>query len=71
MHDHSLAASGGSYEHEKHEVFRHLPFPFADGRFPDSLGSVVLRTVLTEPSQSVRSSTLLTTPGASVTESMT
>jgi hypothetical protein len=55
VHDHSLAASGGSYEHEEHEVFRHLPFPFADGRFPDGLGAVVLRTVLdgTEPVRQV------------------
>lgn len=28
------------------EMFRHLPFPFPDGRFPESLGAVVQRTVL-------------------------
>jgi hypothetical protein len=27
-------------------MFQHLPFPFEDGRFPDSLGAVVQRTVL-------------------------
>jgi len=29
-----------------HEVFRHLPFPFKDARFPAELGAVVQRTVL-------------------------
>lgn len=29
------------------EMFQRLPFPFADGRFPDTLGAVVQRTVLT------------------------
>jgi len=28
-----------------HEVFRDLPFPFPDGRFPRELGAVVQRTV--------------------------
>ncbi|MEV4414355.1 hypothetical protein [Catellatospora sp. NPDC049609] len=38
-----------------HEVFRHLPFPFAEGRFPDSLGAVVQCTVLEgrEPAREV------------------
>lgn len=27
-------------------MFRQLPFPFRDGRFPDELGAVVQRTVL-------------------------
>jgi len=27
-------------------MFQHLPFPFADGRFPETLGAVVQRTVL-------------------------
>ena len=27
-------------------MFQHLPFPFEGGRFPDSLGAVVQRTVL-------------------------
>jgi hypothetical protein len=41
-----------------HEVFRHLPFPFADGRFPDELGAVALRSVVdgSEPVRSVRHS---------------
>jgi len=30
----------------RHEMFRHLPFPFEDGRFPHNLGAVVQRTVL-------------------------
>lgn len=29
------------------EMFQHLPFQFADSRFPDSLGAVVQVTVLT------------------------
>ena len=37
--DESFQPSGG-------EMFRHLPFPFADDRFPGSLGAVVQRTVL-------------------------
>jgi hypothetical protein len=28
------------------EMFRYLPFPFSDGRFPDSLGAMVQGTVL-------------------------
>lgn len=28
------------------EMFQHLPFPFHDDHFPDSLGAVVQRTVL-------------------------
>lgn len=38
-----------------HEVFRHLPFPFEDARFPASLGAVVQRTVLdgAEPARTV------------------
>ena len=28
------------------EMFQHLPFPFSDDRFPDSLGAVVQCTVL-------------------------
>ncbi|GAA4483610.1 hypothetical protein GCM10023191_005420 [Actinoallomurus oryzae] len=31
--------------HEQHEVFRTVPFPFADGRFPHNLGAVIQRTV--------------------------
>jgi hypothetical protein len=39
----------------QHEVFRTLPFPFSDDRFPDSLGAVIQRTVLdgTEPAREV------------------
>jgi hypothetical protein len=29
------------------EIFRHLPYPFKDGRFPEELGAVVQQTVLT------------------------
>jgi hypothetical protein len=38
-----------------HEVFRYVEFPFADGRFPDHLGAVVQRTVVTgqEPAREV------------------
>jgi len=38
-----------------HEVFRHLPFPFEDARFPAGLGAVVQRTVLdgAEPARAV------------------
>lgn len=32
---------------ETTEVFRHLPFPYPDGRFPRELGAVVQVTVLT------------------------
>ena len=37
------------------EMFRSLPFPFEDDRFPDALGAVVQRTVLdgTEPAREV------------------
>ncbi|QGN47519.1 hypothetical protein GKC29_12155 [Micromonospora sp. WMMC415] len=37
------------------EVFRHVAFPFEDGRFPPNLGAVVQRTVLTgqEPARVV------------------
>lgn len=28
-----------------HEVFRHVPYPFPDGRFPATLGATVQRTV--------------------------
>lgn len=28
------------------EMFRHRPFPFADGVFPQDLGAVVMKTVL-------------------------
>jgi hypothetical protein len=28
-----------------HEVFRSVPFPFTDGKFPHNLGAVVQRTV--------------------------
>jgi hypothetical protein len=40
---------------EPAEVFRQLPFPFADGRFPDALGAVVQLTVLhgLEPAREV------------------
>lgn len=31
--------------HEQHEVFRIVPFPFPDGRFPHELGAVVQKTV--------------------------
>jgi hypothetical protein len=38
-----------------HEVFRHVEFPFPDGRFPPNLGAVVQRTVVdgTEPAREV------------------
>jgi len=38
-----------------HEVFRHIPFPFRDSRFPDTLGAVIQRTVLDgdEPARQV------------------
>jgi hypothetical protein len=38
-----------------HEIFRHLPFPFPDGRFPANLGAVIQQTVLdgTEPARTV------------------
>ncbi|MGC4767789.1 hypothetical protein ACLQ25_02245 [Micromonospora sp. DT44] len=45
-----------AHEHsDQHEVFRSLPFPFSDGRFPDNLGAVVQRTVLdgAEPAREV------------------
>jgi len=37
------------------EMFRHLPFPFPDGRFPPQLGAVVQKTVLDgeEPAREV------------------
>ena len=37
------------------EMFQHLPFPFAHGRFPAELGAVVQRTVLDgdEPAREV------------------
>jgi hypothetical protein len=40
---------------EPTEIFRTLPFPFADGRFPDALGAVVQLTVLhgLEPAREV------------------
>ena len=31
---------------DQHELFRPLPWPFGDGRFPDELAAVVPRTVL-------------------------
>ncbi|ATO15559.1 hypothetical protein CO540_18355 [Micromonospora sp. WMMA2032] len=52
MDDHAVE----SYEHgDQHEVFRSLPFPFTDDRFPDQLGAVVQRTVLegVEPAREV------------------
>ena len=38
-----------------HEVFRRLPFPFPDGKFPASLGAVIQRTVFenAEPARAV------------------
>jgi len=55
VNDHDASASSRANERHEHEVFRHLPFPFADEQFPDSLGAVVQRTVLdgTEPVRQV------------------
>jgi hypothetical protein len=37
------------------EMFRHLPFPFQDGRFPPQLGAAIQKTVLDgqEPAREV------------------
>jgi hypothetical protein len=39
----------------RHEMYRHLPFPFENDRFPDTLGAVIQRTVLEghEPAREV------------------
>jgi hypothetical protein len=42
----STLPHGQHGEHQQHEVFQNLPFPFTDSRFPHDLGAVVQRTVL-------------------------
>jgi hypothetical protein len=49
------------------EMFQHLPFPFSDDRFPDSLGAVVQCTVLSGESRLAKSCTRRTGPGSSAT----